>query len=139
MTALSEPVPAARPLKVSLSRDDRLMRAFIAFIALYLVVSLALPLAVMVQKSFSTSVFDLNAYELQVDTGSGWGTSVSAGTLNAASRKPVDTSLSVTGETRLPAADLFPDFSFRSPTQIPHPYRAAGRGVPIRLRAYHGQ
>ena len=108
--------PAA-PLKVKLSRDDKLMRAFIGLIALYLLVSLALPLAVMVQKSFSTSVFDLDAYALQVDKGAGWEPVVTASALNRAAKKPVDTSISVTGEARLSAADLFPDFSFRSKTK----------------------
>jgi iron(III) transport system permease protein len=117
MTALAEPARPAGPLRIRLSRDDKLMRAFIALIAIYLLVSLALPLAIMVQKSFSTSVFDLDAYVLQVDAGDGWGPEQTASVLNAAARRPVDTAISVTGDARLSAADLFPDFSFRSPTR----------------------
>jgi iron(III) transport system permease protein len=117
MSALAQSGLRAAPLRIRLSRDDKLMRLFIGLIAIYLLASLALPLAVMVQKSFSTSVFDLDAYVLQVDSGSGWGPEQTASVLNAAAKKPVDAALSVTGEARLSAADLFPDFSFRSPTK----------------------
>ena len=46
--------PATRALRVRLGRDDLIMRGYMAVIALYLFVALALPLAVMLSKSFST-------------------------------------------------------------------------------------
>ena len=46
---------ATRPLKMRLSRDDVIMRAFMITIGLYLVVTLALPLYTMLSKSFEDS------------------------------------------------------------------------------------
>src|SRR3546814_4089526 len=47
------------------------MRGFMVVIALYLVIALALPLYVMLSKSFSTFRFDLTAYEFQVSDAEG--------------------------------------------------------------------
>ncbi|MGE0212944.1 MAG: putative 2-aminoethylphosphonate ABC transporter permease subunit [Parvibaculaceae bacterium] len=91
------------------------MRAFMGVIGLYLVVTLALPLYTMLSKSFSTYRFDLTAYAFQVDTGAGWGEERTAAAINAATATVEDRQ--VTGEARLPAAELFPDFSFRAPTK----------------------
>src|SRR3546814_7085414 len=60
-----------RPVKARLGRDDLVMRGFMVVIALYLVIALALPLYVMLSKSFSTFRFDLTAYEFQVSDGEG--------------------------------------------------------------------
>ncbi len=52
MTSLSSAPATAAPIKAKLSRDDWSMRAFMVVIAIYLVVALALPLYVMLSKSF---------------------------------------------------------------------------------------
>ncbi|MFV2093025.1 MAG: hypothetical protein ACC634_08070, partial [Hyphomicrobiales bacterium] len=54
-------VPEVQLTKPQLSSDDWIMRAFMGVIALYLIVSLALPLYTMLSKSFSTFSFDLGA------------------------------------------------------------------------------
>jgi len=108
-------VLASRRVKPKLGRDDWIMRAFMAAIGLYLVVTLALPLYTMLSKSFSTFRFDLDAFSFQVDTGTGWGPERTAAEINAELGKVENRQVS--GEARLPAADLFPDFSFRSPTK----------------------
>jgi len=60
---------AALPVvKQKIGRDDWTMRAFMVAIALYLVVALALPLYAMMSKSFETYRFELNRFEVQVDT-----------------------------------------------------------------------
>jgi len=65
--AVAAAAPAkGRPLRARLGRDDLVMRGFMAVIALYLVIGLALPLYAMLSKSFSTYRFDLTAYEFQV-------------------------------------------------------------------------
>ena len=60
-------------IKPKLSRDDWMMRGFMGLIALYLIVTLALPLYVMMSKSFSTYGFDMASFAFQVDEGDGWG------------------------------------------------------------------
>ena len=62
---LSE-LPAGPNVKGKLSRDDLIMRGGMAVIALYLIVTLALPLYTMLSKSFSTYQFQLSQYEFQV-------------------------------------------------------------------------
>src|SRR3546814_6362895 len=65
------PLPKGRTLRAKLGRDDLVMRGFMAVIALYLVVALALPLYAMLSKSFSTFSFDLTTYEFQVSDAEG--------------------------------------------------------------------
>lgn len=73
--------PAIRPRS---GRDDRIMLAFVAMIGLYLIVSLALPLGLMLWKSTEVRSFAYDAFEVEVDTGSGF---ESLGTIeDAASR-----------------------------------------------------
>ncbi len=107
----------AKPLKPKLGRDDLIMRGFMAVIALYLVIALALPLYAMLSKSFSTYRFDLTAYEFQVsDEAGNFATPpVSAATLNEQLQAVPPEDLATSGDGRLPATTFFPDFSFRSP------------------------
>src|SRR3546814_4139378 len=65
------PLSKGRTLRAKLGRDDLVMRGFMAVIALYLVVALALPLYAMLSKSFSTFSFDLTTYEFQVSDAEG--------------------------------------------------------------------
>jgi len=116
--------PKGRPLRARLGRDDFVMRAFMAVIALYLVVGLALPLYAMLSKSFTTYRFDLTAYEFQVsDEQGGFPTPpVTAAALNDRLQAVPPEELATSGDGRLPAASFFPDFSFRSPVH----YRIRG-------------
>jgi iron(III) transport system permease protein len=123
MTTAAESAPTgrrrttARPIKPKLGRDELAMRGFMAVIALYLIVALALPLYAMLSKSFSTYSFDLTAYEFQVsdEQGNFVAPPVTAAELNAALQAIPEADLATSGDGRLPATSFFPDFSFRSP------------------------
>src|SRR3546814_3844861 len=118
------PLPKGRTLRAKLGRDDLVMRGFMAVIALYLVVALALPLYAMLSKSFSTFSFDLTTYEFQVSDAEGnfAAPPVTAAELNAALQAVPPAELATSGDGRLPATPFFPDFSFRSPVM----YRLRG-------------
>ncbi|HEY9550289.1 MAG TPA: putative 2-aminoethylphosphonate ABC transporter permease subunit [Kiloniellaceae bacterium] len=118
------PLPKGRTLRAKLGRDDLVMRGFMAVIALYLVVALALPLYAMLSKSFSTFSFDLTTYEFQVSDAEGnfAAPPVTAAELNAALQAVPPAELATSGDGRLPATTFFPDFSFRSPVM----YRIRG-------------
>jgi iron(III) transport system permease protein len=105
------------PIKPKLGRDEWAMRGFMAVIALYLVVGLALPLYAMLSKSFSTYSFNLASYEFQVSDEQGSFTTppVNAAELNAELQAVPEEDLATSGDGRLPATTFFPDFSFRSP------------------------
>jgi iron(III) transport system permease protein len=108
-------IPAGRPVKGKLARDDFIMRGYMIVIAVYLIIALALPLYAMLSKSFSTYSFDLNAYEFQVSDEAGiFGESITAAALNEAIKAVSPAELSTSADGRLPAARFFPDFSFRS-------------------------
>ena len=109
--------PAAPLIKPKTSKDDRIMVGFILVICLYLLVTLAFPLYAMLSKSFSTFTFDLGNFEFQVDDGSGWSEPVTAASLNATLGVFSDADLATSSDGRLGVVDLFPDFSFRSPTR----------------------
>jgi len=108
--------PAAPLIKPKTSRDDRVMVGFILVICLYLLITLAFPLYAMLSKSFSTFAFDLQNFEFQVDRGDGWSEAVSAASLNQQLGKFSAADLATSSDGRLGVVDLFPDFSFRSPT-----------------------
>ena len=115
--ALPKARPEGKPLKARLGRDDFVMRGFMAVIALYLIVALALPLYAMLSKSFSTYRFDLTAYEFQVsdEAGNFESAPVTAAALNEALQAVPPEDLATSGDGRLAATSFFPDFSFRSP------------------------
>ena len=64
-------LPAGPIIKGKLSRDDILMRGGMAVIALYLVITLVLPLYPMFSKSFSTYRIELTQFEVQVSDEAG--------------------------------------------------------------------
>ncbi|MBT6343350.1 MAG: putative 2-aminoethylphosphonate ABC transporter permease subunit [Tateyamaria sp.] len=113
---LSE-LPAGPNVKGKLSRDDLIMRGGMAVIALYLIVTLALPLYTMLSKSFSTYQFQLSQYEFQVSDEDGIfdGTIVSGTDLNNKTGAYELTDLSTGSDGRLGVTAFFLDFSFRSP------------------------
>jgi len=61
--------PAIRP---KAGRDDKLTLAFVLMIGVYLIVSLAMPLAFMLWKSTEVRSFAYPAFEVEVDTGRGF-------------------------------------------------------------------
>ena len=125
MTATTDHSPAALPaVKRKLGRDDRIMRAFIVMICLYLLIALALPLYAMLSKAFSTYRFDLSLYEFQVSDEAGRFTDkiVSAESLNRELGAIPPSDLVTGSDGRLAVTALFPDFSFRSPVR----YRIRG-------------
>ena len=117
-------LPAGRAVRLRIDSDGWIKRAFMAVIALYLIAALALPLYAMLSKSFVTYGFDLSRYEFQVsdDSGTVWADPVSAAALNAQLGRFGPADLRSSSDGRLAAAELFPDFSFRSPVK----YRIRG-------------
>jgi iron(III) transport system permease protein len=100
--------------------SDRLIKSgFMLVIALYLIVTLALPLYTMLSKSFVTYSFDLTRYEFQVSdkSGTAFGPPVTAAALNESLGRFGPEDLHSSSEGRLAAVDLFPEFSFRSPVK----------------------
>ncbi|MFK7938696.1 MAG: putative 2-aminoethylphosphonate ABC transporter permease subunit [Roseovarius sp.] len=110
-------LPAGPAVKGKLSRDDIIMRGSMMVIALYLIVTLALPLYAMLSKSFSTYQVELAQYEFQVsdDAGQFDGVIMTGAALNAKTGVYTDIDLSTGADGRVPVVKWFPDFSFRSP------------------------
>ena len=112
-------LPPGRTTRIRLDGDAWAKRGFIAIIALYLVVALALPLYAMLSKAFSTFQFDLGRYEFQVSDAAGTfdGTIVTGAELNATAGVYAPEDLIAGSADRMPVAKLFADFSFRSPVR----------------------
>lgn len=110
-------LPPGPLIKGKISRDDMIMRASMGVIALYLVVTMILPLYTMLSKSFSTYRMELAQYELQVSDESGVFSNeiVTAEVLNAQTNAYGSDELSTGANGRLNVTKFFPDFSFRSP------------------------
>lgn len=104
-------------VKQKIGRDDWTMRAYMVAIAIYLVVALALPLYVMMSKSFETYRFELSKFELQVDKGEGWGKITTVEALNQTAKIFSAKDMSTSADGRLGITKLFKDFSFRSKTK----------------------
>ena len=106
-------------IKPKVGRDGWMKRGFIAMIAIYLVIALALPLYAMLSKAFSTFSHDLSRYELQVSNGEGVfsGKILGAEELNDKVGAYTKTELLSDSGGRLFITKLFPKFSFRSPVQ----------------------
>ncbi len=94
-----------------------MMRLFMGVIALYLAVSLVLPLYAMLSKSFSTYRIDLGNYAIQIDKGDGWSEETTLAALNAEHAAFTPSDLAASSDSRLSPLALFKDFSFRSPTK----------------------
>ena len=110
-------LPPGELLKPVLSRDDFLMRLWMALIAVYLIVALAFPLYAMLSKSVSTYRFDLSQYEFQVSDEEGRfeSSAILASDLNNQLSAVADSELKSSSDGRLAATVFFPEFSFRSP------------------------
>lgn len=124
MTAVTDfLIPPGRLPRKLLDRDDMVKRGLMIVISLYLIVSLAAPLYIMLSKSFSTYNFDLGGYEFQVSDEAGrFGQSVSARALNDKLSVVPPDKLATNAEGRLAATSFFPEFNFRSPIK----YRIRG-------------
>jgi iron(III) transport system permease protein len=124
MTDAALAMPPGRALRPQISSDDVVKRGLMIVIGLYLVVALAVPLAVLLSKSLSTYRFDLSAYEFQVsnEAGSAWSEPATAAALNDAVGAYDTSGLATGSDGRLSVVELFPDFSFRSPVK----YRIRG-------------
>ncbi|MEY8117380.1 putative 2-aminoethylphosphonate ABC transporter permease subunit [Falsihalocynthiibacter sp. BN13B15] len=110
-------LPAGPVIKPKLSRDDIVMRGGMLVIALYLIVTLILPLWAMLSKSILTYHFDLSQYEFQVsdEVGTFDGIILNAAVLNTETKAYAPDDLSAGSDSRLSVTSFFPDFSFRSP------------------------
>ena len=116
--ALDSALPVGRSLRLRLDRDELIKRGLMVVIALYLVVGLAAPLAIMLSKSFSTYSFNLANFEFQVsDKDGNWGQPVTAAALNEILDAVPPAKLATNSDGRLQATSFFPDFSFRSPVK----------------------
>ena len=116
--ALDTALPVGRTLKLRLDSDQLIKRGLMVVIALYLVVALAAPLAIMLSKSFSTYSFDLARFEFQVsDKDGNWGEPITAAALNEKLNAVPLAKLATNSDGRLQATSFFPDFSFRSPVK----------------------
>lgn len=115
--ATATTLPEGPVIKGKLSRDDYIMRLGMVVIALYLVVTMVLPLWAMLSKSFSTFQFDLAGYEIQVsdETGNFDGTILTPAQLNATLNVLEPENLAGGSDSRMGLTQFFPDFSFRSP------------------------
>ncbi len=113
-----------KPLQARLGRDDLIMRGYMLMLALYLVITLALPLYTMLSKSFSTYQFDLSQFQIQVSDEQGnWNSDPkSAAEINAALGENGIQNFATSNDGRLAPTKLFPEFSFRSPVN----YRIKG-------------
>ena len=117
--ARAQALPPGVAVRGKLSRDDLIMRGGMLVIALYLVVTLVLPLYAMLSKSLTTYRFDLSGYEVQVSDAAGVfdGTVLNAAELNAAIGAFGPDDLATGSDGRLSLTPLFPEFSFRSPVR----------------------
>jgi iron(III) transport system permease protein len=119
-------LPSGPNVTLKLDRDGIIKRAFMAVIALYLIVALALPLYAMLSKSFVTYGFDLDRYEFKVSDEAGtFGPAQSAAAINEQLAVFSDGQLRTSSDGRLSATALFPDFNFRSSVK----YRMRGTEV----------
>jgi iron(III) transport system permease protein len=115
-TAQPDTTVAAPLIRPKTSKDDRIMIGYMLVVGLYLIIALAFPLYAMLSKSISTFAFDLNNFEFQVNTGSGWDDPVTAFELNEITGAVTPEELNTSSDGRLSVTPFFPDFNFRSPT-----------------------
>lgn len=104
VATVASPEPKVRP---RLGRDDWIMRAFLAVIAIYLVVALALPLATMVSKSFEVRTFHYDTIEIARVTADGGEEVQSLGGW-AEEAGFADAMAQASRSSAIPAARLFP-------------------------------
>ena len=105
-------VPVARRRFV-VDRDRLLQFAFMAAIALYLILTLALPLYTMLSKSLTTYRFDLSTYEVQIGADGTWQPTQRVSDLAALLDPEGKPSLDTSADGRLAVVDFIPGYSFR--------------------------
>lgn len=131
MASVAEAAAATAPRRQGLSSTldgDRVLQiVFMAIIGLYLIVTLALPLYAMLSKSVTTYRFDLSAFELQVNPGSGWQPPVRLSELAAKLPPDKQPKLDTNTDGRFAVVDLIEGFSFRGPEL--YRFRNAGEGA----------
>jgi iron(III) transport system permease protein len=93
-------------IKPKLGRDDFLLRAVMAVIGLYLLITLAFPLWTMLSKSFEAYEFRLGQVEVEGFDGSAWQALGTLEDLATQSGKPVNFGLTPTARTRLQATEV---------------------------------
>lgn len=105
------PEPIAIVSRPKFDSDKWIMRCFICVIGLYLLITLAFPLFMMVTKSFETYTFELINVEFQVNDGNGWGKTLNALDLGDKLGLTRDGDLSTTALDRISANHFFTDFT----------------------------
>ncbi len=106
VATVAPPDPKVRP---RLGRDDWIMRAFLAVIAIYLIAALALPLATMVSKSFEVRTFHYDTIEIARVMADGGEEVRSLGDW-AEEAGFADAIQQAARSSAIPAARLFPDW-----------------------------
>lgn len=121
--SVAEVVPGPK-VHEKVSRDSIVQRGFMLIIALYLIITLALPLYAMLSKAFSTYHFDLAQFNVQVSDESG-NFDKPAKTMEELNTEVgvfAKEALASKSGSRLAPTKLFPEFSFKSPVL----YRISG-------------
>ncbi len=122
---LAAPPSSPPSIRPAAGRDDRIMLGFVAMIGLYLILSLAVPLTMMLWKSTEVRSFALEAVEVSVDTGSGFrdlGTLAAA----AASLNLSDDAGQARRSPSLTLAQLFPKGKFEGEDVVRARIRTTG-------------
>lgn len=124
MSAAPLALPTGPALRPQVASDDIVKRGLMIVIMLYLLVTLAAPLYVLLSKSVSVYRFDLAAFEIQRSdaTGQNFSAPQTVAQLNAETGAIAPDQLETGSDGRLSLTSLFKDFNFRSPVK----YRLRG-------------
>ena len=106
MASVAERPVAAPRIRAKLGRDDVLLRAVMAVIGLYLLITLAFPLWAMLSKSFEAFQFRLAQIEVEGFDGSAWQPLGTLQDFAVLAGKPVNFGLTPTARTRLQATEI---------------------------------
>ncbi|MCA8869737.1 MAG: putative 2-aminoethylphosphonate ABC transporter permease subunit [Rhodobacteraceae bacterium] len=121
--SVSDVAPGPR-IREKVGRDAWIQRGFILIIALYLIISLALPLYAMLSKAFEVNIYQLDQFTIAVSSEDGTFPDLprNLADINAEIGVLGPDDMTASGDGRLSLTPFFPDFSFRSPVK----YRIAG-------------
>jgi len=124
MSAAPLALPTGPALRPQVAGDDIVKRGLMIVIMLYLLVTLAAPLYVLLSKSVSVYRFDLATFEIQRSdaTGQNFSAPKTVAQLNAETGAIAPDQLEAGSDGRLSLTSLFKDFNFRSPVK----YRLRG-------------
>ncbi|MEZ5931591.1 MAG: putative 2-aminoethylphosphonate ABC transporter permease subunit [Alphaproteobacteria bacterium] len=129
MASTADAPPLDRPIRAKLGRDDWTLRILIGLVALYLLVTLALPLYAILAKS--ATVYDFRFAEIGIERGAP-GTWEDLGTAEdwvGRLPAPVNDGRSPTARTRLPASEMFPKDQFEEGVTLRFHDRSATGGL----------